>query len=104
LGKVLITARSVAASKEGKTVLESAGHEIVAHAGDRPWGEEEMLRVIEGMDAAIVGLDTVTAKVLTSGNTVGSNHLQESLPVRKAYPAPDNTEGVQGASRLRIER
>ena len=67
LGKVLITARSVAASKEGRIVLESAGHEIVAHAGDRPWGEDEMLRVIEGMDAAIVGLDTMTAKVLAAG-------------------------------------
>lgn len=67
MGKVLITARSVAASKEGRTVLEAAGHEIVAHACDRPWGEEEMLRVIEGMDAAIVGLDTVTAKVLAAG-------------------------------------
>ena len=67
MGKVLITARSVAASKEGRTVLESAGHEIVAHACDRPWGEEEMLRVIEGMDAAIVGLDTMTAKVLAAG-------------------------------------
>jgi len=67
LGKVLITARSVAASKEGRAVLESAGHEIVAHAGQRPWGEDEMLRVIVGMDAAIVGLDTMTAKVLAAG-------------------------------------
>jgi D-3-phosphoglycerate dehydrogenase len=67
LGKVLITARSVAASKEGRRILESAGHEIIAHAGDRPWGEDEMLRVIEGMDAAIVGLDTMTAEVLAAG-------------------------------------
>lgn len=67
LGKVLITARSVAANQEGITILESAGHEVIIRTGDKPWGEDEMLRVIEGMDAAIVGLDTLTAKVLAAG-------------------------------------
>jgi D-3-phosphoglycerate dehydrogenase len=67
LGKVLITARSVAASKEAAAILESAGHEIVVHTGSRTLSEEEMLRVIPGMDAAIVGLDSVTAKVLAAG-------------------------------------
>jgi D-3-phosphoglycerate dehydrogenase len=67
LAKVLITARSVAANTEGKAILESAGHEIVAQTGARPWGEEEMLRLIPGMDAAIVGLDAITARVLAAG-------------------------------------
>jgi D-3-phosphoglycerate dehydrogenase len=67
LGRVLITARSVAANQEGRTILESAGHEVVIHTGSASWGEDEMLRAIKGMDAAIVGLDTVTAKVLAAG-------------------------------------
>lgn len=67
MAKVLITARSVAANTEGRAILESARHEIVAHAGARPWGEEEMLRLIPGMDAAIVGLDAITARVLAAG-------------------------------------
>ncbi len=67
MGKVLITARSVAANQEAAEVLESAGHEIVRRPGSPALGEEEMLRVIAGMDAAIVGLDSVTAKVLAAG-------------------------------------
>jgi D-3-phosphoglycerate dehydrogenase len=67
LAKVLITARSVAANQEGIAILESAGHQVVAHTGERPWGEEEMWRIIPGMDAAIVGLDVVSSRVLAAG-------------------------------------
>ena len=46
MAKVLVTARSVAASAEGRAILEAAGHEMIAHVGDGVWPEAEMLRVI----------------------------------------------------------
>ena len=67
MAKVLITARSMAANKQGIRILEAASHEIVVAAAAKPLGEAEMLRVIVGMDAAIVGLDSVTAGVLAAG-------------------------------------
>ena len=67
MGKVLITARSVAGNPQGVAILEAAGHQVFARAGERPWGEEEMLRLIGGMDAAIIGLDLVSARVLAAG-------------------------------------
>ena len=91
MGKVLITARSVAANKEGRAILEAAGHEIVTHVGDGPWPESEMLSAIAGMDAAIVGLDTVTEAVLAAGaptlriiarNGVGYNAVDVAAAAR----------------------
>jgi D-3-phosphoglycerate dehydrogenase len=67
MAKVLVTARSVAASSEGKSILEAAGHEVITHVGSGVWPEEEMVRIIPGMDAVIVGLDEVTAKVIEAG-------------------------------------
>jgi D-3-phosphoglycerate dehydrogenase len=63
----LITARSVAGNQEGIAILESAGHEIVVRTGERPWAEEEMVGIIRGVDAAIIGLDLVSAQVLAAG-------------------------------------
>jgi D-3-phosphoglycerate dehydrogenase len=67
LAKVLITARSVAASVEGKEILASAGHEIKLCVGAGAWPEKEMLENIRDMDAAIIGLDAMTAKVIAAG-------------------------------------
>jgi D-3-phosphoglycerate dehydrogenase len=67
MAKVLITARSVAANKEGKAILEAAGHEIITHVGDGVWSEAEMVRIIPGMDAMIAGLDEITDKVIEAG-------------------------------------
>lgn len=67
MAKVLVTARSVASNSEGKAILEAAGHEIVTHVGGGSWPEEEMIKVISGMDAAIVGLDEITARVIAAG-------------------------------------
>nr|WP_246423113.1 phosphoglycerate dehydrogenase [Roseospira visakhapatnamensis] len=63
----MITARSVAANAEGRATLEAAGHEVVTHVGDGPWPEDEMRKVVAGMDAAIVGLDAVSDAVLSAG-------------------------------------
>jgi len=68
LAKVLITARSVAASAEGKAILASAGHEIKLCVGAGAWPETEMLDHIREVDAAIVGLDAMTAKVIAAGS------------------------------------
>jgi D-3-phosphoglycerate dehydrogenase len=67
MAKVLITARSVAANKEGKAILEAAGHEIITHVGDGVWPEAEMVRIVPGMDAMIAGLDEITDKVIAAG-------------------------------------
>jgi D-3-phosphoglycerate dehydrogenase len=67
MARVLVTARSVAANADGRAVLEAAGHQVIAHVGDGVWPENAMVRAITGMDAAIVGLDAVTAKVLAAG-------------------------------------
>ena len=92
MGKVLITARSVATNKEGRAILEAAGHEIVTHVGDGPWPESEMLSAIAGMDAAIVGLDAVTEAVLAAGaptlriiarNGVGYNAVDVAAAARR---------------------
>ena len=67
MAKVLITARSVAANKEGKAMLEAAGHEVIIHVGDSVWSEADMMRIIPGMDAIIAGLDEITGKVIAAG-------------------------------------
>ncbi len=67
MAKVLITARSVAASAEGKAILAAAGHEIRLRVGEGVWPENDMLENIHGVDAAIVGLDAMTAAVVAAG-------------------------------------
>jgi D-3-phosphoglycerate dehydrogenase len=67
LAKVLITTRSVAASAEGKAILAAAGHEIRLRIGEGAWPEKDMLENIQGVDAAIVGLDAITAAVVAAG-------------------------------------
>lgn len=67
MAKVLITARSVAASAEGKAILVAAGHEVKLCVGTGAWPEAEMLENIRGVDAAIVGLDAITAAVIAAG-------------------------------------
>lgn len=67
MARVLITARSVAANGQARSVLESAGHEPILHVQDRPHSETEMLPIIRGMDAAIVGLDAITSQVIAAG-------------------------------------
>jgi len=68
MAKVLVTARSVAASGEIRAILESAGHEVIVHVGDSAWPEAEMLRIVPGVDAVIAGLDEITARVFAAGS------------------------------------
>lgn len=95
MAKILITARSVAANKECKVLLEAAGHQLLLHAGTAPWTEAEMIQNIVGVDAAIVGLDEITAKVLEAGrsslkiiarNGVGYNNVDTKAAARLNIP------------------
>lgn len=67
MSKVLITARSVASCQECIDLLKAAGHEVVNGTGSGPRTEAEMLKLIQGMDAVIAGLDEITAKVIVAG-------------------------------------
>ncbi|MDU2064503.1 MAG: phosphoglycerate dehydrogenase [Sporomusaceae bacterium] len=67
MARVVITARSVANCQEGRDLLTAAGHEVIIRTGSGPWGEADMTEIIQGVDAAIVGLDEVSEKVLAAG-------------------------------------
>jgi D-3-phosphoglycerate dehydrogenase len=95
MANVLITARSVAANKEGKAILETAGHEIIIRVSDGVWSEAEMVRIIPGMDAIIAGLDEITDKVITAGaprlkiiarNGVGYNKVDIETAAKLGIP------------------
>ena len=95
MAKVLITARSVAANKEGKAILENAGHEIITHVSDGVKSEAEMIRIIPGMDAIIAGLDEITDKVIEAGapglkiiarNGVGYNKVDVKAAAKLGIP------------------
>jgi len=94
MAKVLVTARSVAASSESRAILESAGHEFITHVGDSPWSEVDMLRVVPGVDAVIAGLDEITAKVMAAGSP--------SLKIVARNGAGYNNVDVEAANRLGI--
>ena len=64
---VLVTARSFASCEEAKTLLESQGYCITWNPVGRPLKEEELLKLIPGMDALITGTDEVTDKVIAAG-------------------------------------
>ena len=66
--KVLVTARSFRKMKgEHWRVLQDARCEIVTPPGDNPLKEDEMIALIGDVDAALVGVDQVTARVIKAG-------------------------------------
>ena len=67
MAKIVITARSVANSKEGRDILEAAGHQVITRTGDGPWSQKDMAEIVTGMDAAIVGLDEISEDVIKAG-------------------------------------
>ena len=95
MANVLITSRSVAENKEGKVILEAAGHEIIIRVGNGVWPEADMVRIISGMDAVIAGLDEITDKVIEAGapslkiiarNGVGYNKVDVAAAERFGIP------------------
>jgi D-3-phosphoglycerate dehydrogenase len=67
VSKVLVAARSFAASPEAKAVLAAQGYELVLNPYDRPLTEAELLPLVRGVDALITGNDAVTAAVIAAG-------------------------------------
>jgi D-3-phosphoglycerate dehydrogenase len=66
--KILVTARSFRKTPgRHKELLERSGHQVVESPLDRPLKEAEMVGLISGVDGAILGLDEVTAKVISAG-------------------------------------
>ncbi|QIQ22206.1 phosphoglycerate dehydrogenase [Zophobihabitans entericus] len=63
---VLTTARAFATCEEAKKVLTDAGHEIKLVTPEKPLKAEELIPLIKDVDAAIAGLDFITADVINS--------------------------------------
>ena len=62
--RVAITPRTFGRDDEPVRLLRAAGFELVFNPYDRPLNEAEMAELLEEADAAIVGLDPVTERVL----------------------------------------
>jgi D-3-phosphoglycerate dehydrogenase len=67
MAKVLVTARSFRKMQgDHWRVLQGAGYEIVTPEQDQPLKEAEMISLIGDVDAALVGNDAVTEKVIAA--------------------------------------
>lgn len=105
--KVLVTARSFRKTKgEHWRVLENAQCEIVTPPGDNPLKEEEMVSLIGDVDAALVGVDQVTARVIQAGARlkVISKHGVgvDNIDVPAATRAGIVVTGTPGANQVAV--
>src|SRR5512136_1588663 len=67
--KVLVSARSFRKMKgDHWRVLEEAGYEIVTPTQDQPLKEAEMIPLVVDVDAALVGNDAVTERVIAAAS------------------------------------
>ncbi|MDR3564626.1 MAG: phosphoglycerate dehydrogenase [Negativicutes bacterium] len=65
--RVLITAMSFRRSKEAMALLQDHGYEIILSPYHRALEENEMLELMTGVSAMVVGNDAVTEKVIAAG-------------------------------------
>ena len=66
--RILVTARSFRKTPgEHHEMLERAGCEVINSPHDRPLRADELLELIKDVDGAILGLDEVTAQVISAG-------------------------------------
>lgn len=65
--KILVTARSFATSNKAKAVLEKENYEIIYNPYGRTLTENELIKLIHGVDGLIAGLDEITEKVIAAG-------------------------------------
>lgn len=63
---VLTTSRAFATCDEAKKILIDAGHEIKIVTPEKPLKSEELIPLIKDVDAAIAGLDFITADVINA--------------------------------------
>ena len=105
--KVLVTARSFRKMQgEHWRVLKDAQCEIVTPPGDQPLKEEEMVALIKDVDAALVGLDQVTSRVIQAGARlkVISKHGVgvDNIDVPAATRAGIVVTGTPGANQVAV--
>jgi len=105
--RVLVTARSFRKMKgEHWRVLEKAGCEIVTPPGDNPLKEDELIALIGDVDAALVGVDQVTARVIQAGTRlkVISKHGVgvDNIDVPAATQAGVVVTGTPGANQVAV--
>lgn len=95
MGKVLITTRSVAGCEKAVRMLQEEGHQVIEHIGRGNMDEKEFAEAVKGMNALIVGVDPVTASVISAGvptlkiiarNGVGYNNVDLEYARRKHIP------------------
>jgi D-3-phosphoglycerate dehydrogenase len=65
--RVLVTALSSKRSSKALEMFRSKGYEIILSPYDRALHEQELLPLIENVDAAVVGNDAVTKDVIAAG-------------------------------------
>ena len=66
--RVLVTARSFRRQPgEHKRILQEAGCELIETSNTQPLTEAEMIPLVGDVDALIIGLDQVTARVVEAG-------------------------------------
>ncbi|MCL4396451.1 MAG: phosphoglycerate dehydrogenase [Chloroflexi bacterium] len=100
--KVVVTARSFRQLRgQHWKVLEDAGLEIVTPPVDRPLSEAELIPLLKDADAALVGVDEVTAQVIASAprlkviskHGVGVDAIDVAAATRRGV-AVTNTPGA----------
>ena len=70
MAKVLVTCPPFSKFSEATELLVQAGCEVVRSPYPHPVKEKQLVRIIKEMDAAIVGMDEVTAKVIKAADSL----------------------------------
>jgi D-3-phosphoglycerate dehydrogenase len=62
--KILITARSFTKSEKALSLLKKENYEVVCNPFDKPLKENELIELVNGVDAIIAGVDEITERVI----------------------------------------
>jgi D-3-phosphoglycerate dehydrogenase len=69
--KVLVTPRSFAKTDPTpQAMLEGAGLTVVRNPGEKPLEEDDLIRLLSGVDGVIVGVDRLTARVIQAADSL----------------------------------
>lgn len=93
--RILITPRSFGKTSNAPfEILERYGYEIIKNSSGKQYTEEELLNIVEDIDGMIVGLDTISAKVL---------HRAKNLKVITKYGVGLDNIDLETAKKLGIK-
>ncbi|TDT51305.1 phosphoglycerate dehydrogenase [Fonticella tunisiensis] len=105
--RILITPRSFGKTSNAPfEILERYGYEIIKNSSGKQYTEEELLNIVEDIDGMIVGLDTISAKVLQRAKNlkvitkygVGLDNIDletaKKLGIKVTYTPGANNESV----------